>query len=233
MRTRPTGFAGTTANVGAAGIGTTGSTMVGGAAGGSAGAVGMSMAGAAGSGAMGAAGLGGSSAGGSDASDYGEGETGRLVGMTEAHNVVRARIMNPTPDPPLPPLKWSVEVAKVAQAYADKLATDCSFQHSMTPGLGENLAYYEGFMADPEDAVEGWAGEEECYTFGPLMRGDNCDMACTARQSSNGCGHYTQVVWRNTTELGCGVATCSGARPREIWVCNYKAPGNYIGMEPY
>jgi len=44
------------------------------------------------------------------------------------------------------------------------------------------------------------------------------------------CGHYTQIVWRDTKELGCGVAR---GGDREIWVCDYSPPGNYQGRLPY
>jgi PadR family transcriptional regulator len=44
------------------------------------------------------------------------------------------------------------------------------------------------------------------------------------------CGHYTQIVWSNTREVGCGVARDSN---REVWVCNYNPPGNWIGERPY
>ena len=163
------------------------------------------------------------------------GETGRLVGMTAAHNAVRSRITSPAPNPPLPPLEWSPEVAAIAQAYADELATDCSFEHSMMRGLGENLAYYEGTMQEAKAVVEGWASEEACYTFGPISRTEGCDMTCAREMSSStGCGHYTQIVWRGTSEVGCGVAKCAGSgRHREVWVCNYRQPGNILGMEPY
>jgi hypothetical protein len=39
-------------------------------------------------------------------------------------------------------------------------------------------------------------------------------------------GHFTQVVWRQTTQLGCGVSTCRGM---DIWVCEYDPPGNVQG----
>lgn len=188
----------------------------------------MAAAGAAGRGASG-----GSGAAGSGSSE-GVGESGRLVGMTAAHNAVRARIMSPVPNPALPPLKWSTAVAEIAQAYANELATDCSFEHSNGAGLGENLAYYEGTMQNAKNVVEGWAAEEDCYTYGPISQTEGCDMTCARAASSNGCGHYTQVVWRDTSEVGCGVAKCAGSgNHREIWVCNYRRPGNVLGMKPY
>ncbi|KAK2998900.1 hypothetical protein RJ639_023346, partial [Escallonia herrerae] len=42
------------------------------------------------------------------------------------------------------------------------------------------------------------------------------------------CGHYTQVVWRNSVRLGCArVQSNSG-----WWfiACNYDPPGNYIAQ---
>jgi hypothetical protein len=35
-------------------------------------------------------------------------------------------------------------------------------------------------------------------------------------------GHFTQIVWVATTELGCGVAQCSGGA---FYVCQYNPPG--------
>ncbi|BBG95244.1 pathogenesis-related protein-1-like protein [Prunus dulcis] len=45
------------------------------------------------------------------------------------------------------------------------------------------------------------------------------------------CGHYTQVVWRNSVHLGCARAKCDNN-----WVfviCSYEPPGNYEGERPY
>ena len=41
---------------------------------------------------------------------------------------------------------------------------------------------------------------------------------------------YTQMVWRDTTALGCGEAICDKTL---IVACNYDPPGNYIGRRPY
>jgi len=88
-------------------------------------------------------------------------------------------------------------------------------QHSGKP-LGENL--FGGSVASPKLALDIWAGEAKDYDY-------------ASGRCSGVCGHYTQVVWRDSTELGCGAATCENGM--ELWVCNYNPPGNYRGEKPY
>ena len=58
-------------------------------------------------------------------------------------------------------------------------------------------------------------------------------MTCTDNLSSDGCGHYTQVVWRKSPSSG-SVATCqNGQYTEDIWICNYSPAGNIIGQAPY
>lgn len=38
----------------------------------------------------------------------------------------------------------------------------------------------------------------------------------------------TQMVWKATTELGCGAADCGPSRG-VMYVCRYNPPGNVIG----
>lgn len=155
-------------------------------------------------------------------------ETGRMAGMTAAHNRFRAMADTSTP---IPPLVWDPALAAVAQAYSERLASgSCNLVHSSS-GYGENLYWQRGRSPSAADVVASWHEEIDCYTYGTFMRADACDAACVAAMNASGCGHYTQVVWRNTQRLGCGMATCaSGA---EIWTCNYDPPGNYIGQYPY
>ncbi|MBX7190413.1 MAG: hypothetical protein K1X94_00055 [Sandaracinaceae bacterium] len=163
-----------------------------------------------------------------DAFNAGAGETGRMVGMTEAHNHFRRMVDTTTP---LPALVWDTELAAVAQAYSEQLATTgCGLTHSGGP-YGENLYWQSGLSVSALDVVTSWHDEVACYTYGPFMRGDDCNMSCTDAMNSSGCGHYTQVVWRDSARLGCGVATCSSGA--EIWTCNYDPPGNYLGQPPY
>jgi pathogenesis-related protein 1 len=80
--------------------------------------------------------------------------------------------------------------------------------------------------------VDGWAGEVACYTYGTFMTADKCDMQCTTKMNSDGCGHYTQVVWRASVKIGCGVTSCSNGTRTEV-ICNYAPAGNFVGMNPY
>lgn len=169
-------------------------------------------------------------------------EPGRLAGFTLEHNAARARAITSTP---LAPLTWSPEIATVAQAYADKLAAGCldTLAHSMPAernNWGENLAAFtitggKGNEANgtPMRTVVLWESETACYTYGPFQSGVNatCTEAC---RKYGGCGHLTQILWRKTTRVGCGVADCNEGRTRKsYWVCNYDPAGNVTGQLPY
>ena len=105
-----------------------------------------------------------------------------------------------------PALQWSSAIASGAQAYADT----CPSGHSATTPYGENLAW--GYP-DVQSVVDAWYGEEASYDY-------------TKPGFSSATGHFTQVVWRGTTEVGCGQSSrCSWP----AWVCRYNPPGNYLG----
>jgi pathogenesis-related protein 1 len=221
-----------TAGTGSGGAGTagagTGGTIGSGGAGGMSGAGGTT-----GSGGMG--GTGGTMMGTGGMTASGDAESGRMVGMTAAHNAVRAETDTATP---LPPMTWSAEIAEYAQQWADGLNASCEGRHRTTHQYGENIASFgstaSGNISTAQEAVDGWAGEVACWTYGNFMRGDSCDMSCTSQMSSDGCGHYTQVVWRDSIEVGCGVTTCTRDGFKwDIWVCNYSPVGNIVGEKVY
>ncbi len=170
-------------------------------------------------------------------------ESGRLVGITAAHNAVRAMVQT---QPPLPPLVWSQTIADYAQQWATSLATTMCAQpvhrtgaELQAKGYGENLATFSGggalgAVSTAQQAVDAWAAEEACWTYGTIQGTEKCDVTCYTNLHSDGCGHYTQVVWRGSTQLGCGVASCKNRGATEdIWICNYAPAGNFIGRSPY
>jgi hypothetical protein len=156
--------------------------------------------------------------------------------MVDAHNAVRAGA-TPAPTPPLDPLAWSTPVAATAQAWAD----GCAYAHNPdlhALGYGENIAATAPAGARGAAYIVGlWASEAPFYDYAT----DRCDWANPANEPHT-CGHYTQLVWRSTTVVGCAVQTCpassspfgggaSGAW--NFWVCDYAPPGNWVGQRPY
>jgi hypothetical protein len=43
-------------------------------------------------------------------------------------------------------------------------------------------------------------------------------------------GHYSQIVWKTTTKVGCGFAESNGS---DVLVCDYAPPGNVMGERAY
>jgi pathogenesis-related protein 1 len=163
-------------------------------------------------------------------------EAGVFVGVTEAHNAARGAL---GASAALGALEWSEELAVFAQQWSDSLAERCgTIEHRDQDRFGENIALRgSSRVVEPfsgEEAVAGWVAEDACWDYGTIRGSERCDSACIEGLNSNGCGHYTQVVWRDTRFVGCGYSTCERQDITfEIWVCNYDPPGNYIGQTPY
>ncbi len=154
--------------------------------------------------------------GGDDSGTAGSGDADPL-GAASAHNAVRQAV-SPAADPPLPDLTWGDDLAAVAQTVADT----CVFEHSGND-FGENL--YAGTGTPTiQDAVDAWASEVADYDY-------------DSNGCSGVCGHYTQIVWRDTTRVGCAFADCETLQGAgfggRYWVCEYDPPGNFIGQKPY
>lgn len=110
------------------------------------------------------------------------------------------------------PLRWSDDLAATAQAWADSLRDrGCRFEHSRT-AYGENLAAGTSLSAD--NAVALWAQEGESYSY---------RRAAFSMET----GHFTQMVWGATRQIGCGASECQGMR---LWVCHYDPPGNVLSL---
>ncbi len=148
------------------------------------------------------------------------GEPAGLSGITSAHNAARASAM-PAPSPALGPLTWAEPLAQAAQSWAD----GCKFEHSGGE-YGENLYASAGSTPTGPSVVKSWADEVADYDYGS----NSCTKVC---------GHYTQVVWRDSKQLGCAMKACTTNSPFgsfaswTLVVCEYDPPGNFTGKKPY
>ncbi|KAL2342004.1 hypothetical protein Fmac_009944 [Flemingia macrophylla] len=130
-----------------------------------------------------------------------------------AHNAARAQVG-------VPNVAWDDTVAAFARSYADQRKGDCQLIHSGGGGkYGENLAMSTGDLKGT-DAVKLWVDEKQYYDY-------NSNSCARGKQ----CGHYTQVVWRNSVRIGCAKVKCNNGGT--FITCNYSPPGNYAGQKPY
>ena len=112
--------------------------------------------------------------------------------------------------------KASIE--KVAQDYSEYLASIERMTHSDNDQYGENLFFCwssRGICVTGEKASQSWYDEVSDYNY-------------NYPDSSSGTGHFTQLVWKGSTQIGCGAA-CSSNNKCYV-TCNYYPPGNYIGQ---
>lgn len=142
------------------------------------------------------------------------------LAFVAAHNRTRASAA-PAPKPPLAPLRWSATLA----TEAAKTAARCKFDHGGSD-YGENLVARK-IAHPPADAVSIWTAERTDW-----------DPAARRCRSGRACGHYTQIVWRESRELGCASQRCSRGSPMGggewfLTVCNYAPAGNVSGRAPY
>jgi pathogenesis-related protein 1 len=151
----------------------------------------------------------------------GVGEPAELRGITLAHNEARA-----AENANLPPLQWDPALADIARAWGamcqdnDQPIGLIDHNPNRSAGyptyVGENIAG----GGSPLGAVDLWMQEKADYNH--------------ANNSCNGtCGHYTQIVWRDTLKVGCAVVDCPSLRYNPSVVCDYGPGGNIGGQPPY
>ncbi|ATY63564.1 extracellular SCP domain [Cordyceps militaris] len=109
-------------------------------------------------------------------------------------------------------LAWNATLASFASSYLAAARTDaCNFSHSGGP-FGENIAIGYG---NATAAVAAWGDERGIYDFGKPG-------------FEHATGHFTQLVWKGTTAMGCERVLC-GVRGWFV-ACEYWPPGNVQGQ---
>jgi uncharacterized protein YkwD len=124
----------------------------------------------------------------------------------------------------IPPLHWDPALAEGAAHWARELARSGAFEHADSGGaFGENLWAGTPGAFTPEHMVGRWVDEKSLFRPGPFPNN-------SATGNWVQVGHYTQLMWRATTAVGCALAR--GARS-EVLVCRYAPAGNVYGEVPF
>lgn len=149
--------------------------------------------------------------------------TPEMKAVLDQHNVYRC-LHN------VPNLVWDSEVAANAQAWADKGLFDHSPENQRVINgsqCGESL-YWGEPVAVGSDAVGVWYSEiESTSPYGLAKSILDTKDSVKHRQV----GHYTQVVWKSTTKVGCGKGRAAiQSKSGDLWVCQYCSSGNVVGQ---
>jgi len=182
--------------------------------------------------------------------------------LVKYHNFVRANWGMPALKNSNAISGWSDTLA----TNAGKWAQNCNWEHSSAASRtygkdefdndlswGENMAKagttdlaakFPVFTLASQ--VDGWKSEEkdwdctkeEYYVFADSSSEDGCRKTLKPGETSPPmCGHFTQVVWATTTEVGCALVDCpvdtawAGYRSQFL-VCQYNPGGNTAGAHP-
>jgi len=128
-------------------------------------------------------------------------------------------------------LVWNDELAKIAQRWINQCAGahDKNRRTDAFSWVGQNWA----MSSDPNASKQ----QQLAVSFVGMWYDEVKDMttkALTDPTGNNGAtgviGHYTQVVWAETTDVGCGyIASSKGS----YMACNYGPGGNMGGQHVY
>ncbi|KAJ7972482.1 Pathogenesis-related protein 1 [Quillaja saponaria] len=136
----------------------------------------------------------------------------------DAHNKVRLEYN-------LPLFTWDEKLESYARDWATNRYFDCAVKHSGKPGMygdrpyGESI-YWSYWPHSPARIVNSLFKEREDYDF-------NTNTCKPGKM----CGHFTQIIWRDSRRLGCFRQKCHG-NGGYIVVCEYDPKGNIYNAKP-
>lgn len=121
----------------------------------------------------------------------------------------------------VPPLTLSNQLCNMAQFWANHLAHTNTFSHRNLRDIGENLfskwSYIPDFDITGQQVSKYWYDEIKTYNF--FQHPDLLHVKA---------GHFTQLVWRSSRDLGIGKARSRCGKV--IVVANYRPAGNVVGQ---
>jgi len=135
--------------------------------------------------------------------------------LLAAHNEERRRVG-------VPALRWSAKLAGEARQYAEVLAQKQRLEHAsrdVRQGAGENLWAGRAGFYSAEEMIGTMVDEKRHFIPGQFPRVSNSGQWRDV-------GHYTQLIWRETQEVGCAITPGGG---QDWLVCRYWPAGNVVG----
>ncbi|MBT3983898.1 MAG: CAP domain-containing protein [Bacteriovoracaceae bacterium] len=163
--------------------------------------------------------------------------------LLSKHNQLREMVSNgeieglPVSTNQLPELEWDENLATVAANFIQNCGSGHDDQRTeLTRQLGSDYSYVgENIFITTNindsnqvytDGIQSWFDEHQNYNYNNI----SCEGGV--------CGHFTQVIWENTTKVGCAKIICQGIEdstngPSALLVCNYGEGGNYANQNPY
>ncbi len=121
-------------------------------------------------------------------------------------------------------LTWSDDLTKASQDFANTLAAKNGFHHSGTGWVGENIAKATFRKDLTQYLVSLWSSQKKY--FNPTVKYG----ASSSTDPKREVGHYTQMIWSMSHEVGCGIANTSTS---SILVCQYRYAGNFVNEWVY
>ncbi|KAI1699819.1 cysteine-rich secretory protein family domain-containing protein [Ditylenchus destructor] len=127
---------------------------------------------------------------------------------------------------------YGLTVNPQIEATAQNWANGCVFKHSTSEqrnGAGENIYAMFAQINNTyalKDAADQWWAELAQHGF------KSQDQVFTQADFDATIGHWSQMAWENTREIGCGVAQCP-EQGMTMVVCNYYPPGNFMNERVY
>lgn len=126
----------------------------------------------------------------------------------------------------LPKLKWNRALQREAKDWAHELARRGRIAHAdnrTRNSTGETLWMGSRGQWDVLVGLTMMVDEKRLYRHGNFP-----DVSTTGKWRD--VGHYTQIVWRDTQEVGCSVVN---ERGWDVLVCRYWPAGNVWGEKAY
>jgi hypothetical protein len=127
------------------------------------------------------------------------------------------------------------------RSSAARAARSCTFAHSDLSGVGENLFVGTTIATSwtLENAINDWADEARILSYPKDASAVGCSDGSTGASCRAKIGHYTQMMWASTTQVGCAIQSCPNgvtnfsSKPSQLIFCHYSPQGNYFNGTDY